>query len=162
MGGRLKQVWHYLTPGAEADSQAFAARYLQPEQMTLFSRMSRPDQAHAVRVAERLVNQAAPPHVVEAALLHDCGKPRGYKLFWRSVGVLVAPLLGELPKEPALPGFQRWLQVYKWHDAYGLDLARAAGTSPEAIALLEAYMTGDDKKEAPAWLGPLKTSDDAG
>lgn len=161
MSNRLKQVWHYLTPAPEAASQAFARRYLAPEQQALFSAMGRADQAHAVRVAERLLAQGAPAHVLEAALLHDCGKPRGYGLFWRSAGVLVAPLLGAIPRAPRLSGFRRWLQVYRWHDAEGLELARRAGTSPEAMALLEAYADGHEQ-EAPAWLGPLKTSDDAG
>lgn len=161
MWSRLNQVRHYLTPASEAASQAYAGRYLSDAQLALFRAMSRTDQAHSVRVATRLEAQQAPGHVVEAALLHDCGKPRGYNLFWRSAGVLLAPRLGDLPRSPELPGYRRWLQVYRWHDAEGLELARQAGTSPEAMALLEAYLNGQTK-EAPAWLEPLKVSDDAG
>ena len=161
MSGRLRQVLYYLTPEPESASQAFAEAYLQPRQLEVFRAMGRADQAHAVRVARRLVAEEAPRHVIEAALLHDCGKPRGYGLFWRSAGVLAAPLLAGLPKEPPMTGMSRWLQVYRWHDAYGLDLAREAGTSPEAMALLEAY-AGGQTREAPAWLEPLKRSDDAG
>jgi hypothetical protein len=161
MLSRLKQVWYYVTPEDEGASRDYAAGILNPAQLDLFSAMSRPDQAHAVRVASRLAAQQAPTYVLEAALLHDCGKPRGYNLFWRSAGVLLDGAIRHLPKEPPVTGPQRWLQVYKWHDAYGLDLARAAGTSPEAMALLEAYMA-PERQEAPAWLGPLQVSDDAG
>jgi hypothetical protein len=123
--------------------------------------MGRQDQAHAVRVARRLEAQGAPHHVLEAALLHDCAKPAGYGLFWRSAGVVLSPLLSDLPAEPVLSGWRRWLQVYRWHDEQGIVLAERAGTSAEAIALLRAGLDGHEK-EAPAWLEPLRRCDDLG
>jgi hypothetical protein len=162
MLGRLRQVWFYLTPRLPEADRAWALGRLNPAQQGLFAGMGPQDQAHAVRVARRLEAEGAPGYVLEAALLHDCAKPAGYGLFWRSVGVLASPWLKDLPMAPPLPGWRRWLQVYRWHDEEGLALAAEAGTSSEAIALLKAAMTPDKSGEAPAWLEPLKRCDDRG
>ncbi|MNS48658.1 hypothetical protein D3C72_812390 [compost metagenome] len=163
MLGRLRQVWYYLTPRLTDADRAWVGTCLNPAQQALFDGMGLQDRAHAVRVARRLAAQDAPGHVLEAALLHDCAKPEGYGLFWRSAGVLLAPALQGLPAEPALPGWKRWLQVYRWHDAYGMALAELAGTSPEALALLRALQDDAPHGEgAPAWLEPLERADDGG
>lgn len=159
--GRLRQVAFYLSPRVTVSDRAWVARCLSPAQVALFEAMGLADQAHAVRVARRLATLSAPPHVLEAALLHDCAKPPGYGLFWRTLGVLAAPWLHTMPAEPVRQGWSRYLQVYRWHDAYGLKLAAEAGTSEAALALLAAY-TDPDSTEAPAWLEPLKACDDLG
>ena len=160
---RLRQVAYYLTPRLTEAERIWALGHLNPAQRTLFEAMGHPDQAHVVRVARRLAAEGAPAHAIEAALLHDCAKPAGYGLFWRSLGVVVAPLLADWPAEPALPGWRRWLQVYRWHDEYGLALAKEAGTSPAALALLEAYLAGPTGEgPRPDWLGPLEACDELG
>lgn len=162
MIGRLRQVWYYLNPRlAEAD-RAWARAQLNAAQWALFGAMGRQDQAHAVRVARRLEAERAPDFVLEAALLHDCAKPAGYGLFWRTAGVVLSPWLTNLPAEPRLGGFRRWLQVYRWHDAYGLAMAAEAGTSEAALALMRAADGPAQAEGAPAWLEPLKRCDDLG
>lgn len=161
MLGRLRQVWYYLNPQLPEAERDWALAQLNPAQQRLFLGMGRQDQAHAVRVARRLAAENAPPYVLEAALLHDCAKPAGYGLFWRSAGVVLSPFLDGLPAEPVLSGPARWLQVYRWHDEQGLVMAAEAGTSAEAMTLLRAYVA-PPSKEAPAWLEPLKRSDDLG
>lgn len=149
VGSRLRQVWFYLRPAWRAEDLAWAACYLGAAGLALFEAMGEPDRAHAVRVARRLAAQDAPGWVVEAALLHDCGKPADYGLFWRSAGVILA----RLPWEP------RGLQIYRRHDAWGLAAARDAGIAPQALALLEAYNT---KQGDQPWLIPLTQADDLG
>lgn len=165
--GRLRQVAYYLRPGDGTDARAFAASCLNPAQLALFDGMAAPDRAHVVRVARRLAAEGAPGWVLEAALLHDCGKPADFGLAARSLGVLLDRVVGEVPAAPAARGPWRWLQVYRWHDAWGLEAARAAGTSAEALALLAAYQLGGPPEGphgegAPSWLGPLLRCDDLG
>ncbi|HEY9723081.1 MAG TPA: hypothetical protein V6D47_13815 [Oscillatoriaceae cyanobacterium] len=159
MLGRLRQVAYYLAPRLTAEDREWALGFLNPAQQALFSAMGRADQAHAVRVARRLHGRQAPAYAIEAALLHDCAKPADYNLFWRCFGVLMGRWL-PVPQASQVDGWPRMLRVYHWHDLDGLRLAEAAGTSPEAIALLAAY-TGQSE-EAPAWLEPLEVCDDLG
>lgn len=160
--GRLRQVWYYLRPRWSPGERAWAAERLTPAQLALFDAMAVPDRAHALRVARRLAREGAPAWVLEAALLHDCGKPADYGLAARSLGVLLDRLAGDVSGEPGVRGVRRWLQIYRWHDRWGLEAARAAGTSAEAIALLTAYQLGAHGEGAPPWLGPLLRCDDLG
>jgi len=65
-----------------------------------------------------------------------------------------------VPAEPPLVGLKRQLQIYQWHDRWGLEAAERAGTSAEALALLRAYQQAEGPP--PEWLGPLKLADDRG
>lgn len=160
--GRARQVAYYLVPRWTEADRAWAAERLNPAQRALFEAMAVADRAHVVRVARRLAAEGAPPWALEAALLHDCGKPADFGLAARSLGVLLERVAGALPGEPPLTGVRRWLQVYQWHDRWGLAAARSAGTSAEALALLEAYQQGAHGEGAPAWLEPLLRCDDLG
>ena len=161
MWRRLRQSWLYLRPsGLTGRDRVWIASHLSEAQFRLFSAMGEPDQGHACRVARRLAERNAPRHVIEAALLHDCAKPASYGLFWRTIGVLASPWLDSIPADPPERGWRRALQIYRWHDCYGLNLAREAGTSPEALELLASY--AEESEAAPAWLGPLKECDDLG
>jgi hypothetical protein len=151
--GRVRQVLYYLRPRLDGLDDALAR--LNPAQRELFLAMAPQDQAHALRVASRL--RDAPAFVVEAALLHDCGKPRDFRLWGRILGVLVRAKLAE---HPAQRGWKRQLQIYQWHDAWGLQAAIAAGTSAEAVELLRAYHL--EQEPQPAWLGSLRSADDLG
>lgn len=159
MWGRLRQVAYYVAPRLLPADRAWAEGLLNPAQRSLFAAMGPQDQAHVVRVARRLEAAGAPAFALEAALLHDCAKPRDYGLFWRSAGVLFAPLLAGMPSEPRRTGLVRHLQTYRWHDQWSLALAAQAGTSAEALALLRAYLLGEG--DAP-WLAALRESDDRG
>ena len=159
MWGRLRQVAYYVAPRLLPADRAWVEAQLNPEQLALFVAMGPQDQAHCVRVARRLQGEGAPGHVLEAALLHDCAKPRDYGLFWRSAGVLLAPLLEGVPASPRRTGVFRHLQTYRWHDRWSLELAEAAGTSAEALTLLRAYLLGEGEA---AWLAALRASDDRG
>lgn len=161
--GRLRQVAFYLWPRVSSADEAWARTWLNAAQSGLFERMARQDRAHAIRVARRLEALHAPASVLEAALLHDCGKPAGYGLVGRVLGVLAARWLDGLPAAPPRAGLARQLQIFRWHDAYGLEAASAAGTSPDAMALLAAYLAPESQTERPpVWLEALAAADDRG
>lgn len=169
MGGwdRLSQVAYYVWPDLDEAEEQWALTWLSPTQLGLWATMSEPDRAHAVRVARRLSRLEAPAWVLEAALLHDCGKPSSYGLVARVLGVLLDRWLGAIPPAPPLPGLRRWLQVYRWHDLYGFEAARSAGTSEPALALLALYADGTIPQapvhpEASSWLEPLMRCDAEG
>lgn len=164
---RLVQVAWYLRPDLDEAGEQWALGWLSPVQLALWAEMGEADRAHAVRVARRLAALDAPAWVLEAALLHDCGKPAGYGLAARVAGVLLGPWLQTIPREPRLGGLGRWLQIYRWHDHEGFERAKQAGTSDAALALLALYgdVWGADlpsHKEAPAWLEPLRRCDAEG
>ncbi|MEB3330737.1 MAG: hypothetical protein VKQ33_16045 [Candidatus Sericytochromatia bacterium] len=164
---RAIQVAWYLRPDLDEASEQWALQWLNPLQLALWAQMGEADRAHAVRVARRLAARGAPGWVLEAALLHDCGKPSSYGLVPRVVGVLLARWLAPVPRFPRLRGAWRWLQIYRWHDHEGFEQARLAGTSEAALALLGLY-GGIQPPEAPvhagapAWLGPLRACDAEG
>lgn len=132
---------------------------LNPAQQALFLAMRISDQAHAVRVARRLAQQAPPLWLIEAALLHDCGKPTDYGLLGRCAGVLLDPFLSKNLKGKGW----RWLQIYRQHDAWSLEAAERAQSSIEALAFLRASQnTGAATPEIEAWLSPFQASDTLG
>lgn len=158
---RLRQVLYFLRPSATDADFAWAHGWLNEAQRALFDGLSLQDRAHLVRVARRLEAQQAPAYALEAALLHDAGKPPGFGLVGRCLGVLLASRLDGLPARPRLGGLRGQLQIYRWHDQWGLEAARGAGTSEAAMALLAAYVA-HEKAGAPAWLEPLRRADDLG
>jgi hypothetical protein len=148
--GRLRQVWYYLRPSWRNEDRAWAAEHLGIGGLTLFDAMGTQDRAHAVRVARRLAAQDAPAWVIEAALLHDCGKPAEYGLFWRSVGVILARSRLQ----------SRGLEIYRKHDEWTLIAVRGAAISVPALALLQAY-NAKEQGDQP-WLASLRVADDLG
>ena len=159
IAGRVRQVAFYLVGRADAGDERWAEALLNPAQRELFQALARPDRAHALRVARRLEARGAPAYVLEAALLHDAGKPADFGLPGRVLGVLLAGRAATLPAAPPLAGLDRQLQIYRWHEAWGLAAAERAGTSLAALALLRAALgePGED-----AWLAALEAADDAG
>lgn len=151
---------YFLWPRLSAADGAWAQGLLNPQQQRLFLAMRRSDQAHVVRVARRLATLSPPPWVLEAALLHDCGKPGDFGLVSRCAGVLFDPLLRQ---DLQGPGW-RWLEIYRHHDAWSLAAAEQAGTSAKAIELLRASQGNsiDAPAEVCAWLASLEVCDAQG
>ncbi|MEB3195777.1 MAG: hypothetical protein VKP62_01095 [Candidatus Sericytochromatia bacterium] len=166
---RIRQVFWYLWPSASELPAEWAGKGLTPAQRRLFEGMSRPDRAHAIRVATRLAGRQAPAWVLEAALLHDCGKPAWYGLFWRCAGVVLdrwLPDEAESAGEPDPHAPWAGLHIYRWHDALGFAAAEQAGTSPRALELLKHYAQVATPEapdpELSHWLTHLSASDDEG
>ncbi len=143
---RLRQFWQALFADPTPDL-APARAILSPEQLDLFTRQQRSEQAHALVVLGRLQQRGGnQPDLLVAALLHDAGKLR-YRLspLERALVVLVralAPRLmarwGELREDAweGVPAWRRAFVVALQHSQWGADLAKAAGTRPLAEKLI--------------------------
>lgn len=157
MSPRLLQVVYFLLPRLPAAHLEWALGHLNAPQRSLFLAMRPSDQAHAVRVAKRLAVDAPPAWVIEAALLHDCGKPAHYGLLARCAGVLLSPVAKYFPDSFS----QKWLKVYLEHDQWSIEAAEAVQTSTPAIQLMKAAAKLDVhcSTEVAEWLDRFKSSD---
>lgn len=109
------------------EDEAWAAAQLLPGEQALWGRMSNPDRRHSIEVARRFaaIRPEATRAELAGALLHDCGKVEA-KLgtFGRVVATLVGPRTATF-------------RIYHDHEQIGAELARAAGSEPETVALIE-------------------------
>ncbi|HEY9857196.1 MAG TPA: hypothetical protein V6D05_15740, partial [Stenomitos sp.] len=90
---RVRQVWDLLTKRVSPEDEAWARSYLQGPELALYDGMQRYDRYHCTTVARRFAALEPPEWALKGALLHDCGKPKGYGLFWR-VFVVLFPDVG--------------------------------------------------------------------
>jgi hypothetical protein len=143
-----------LRPRAlDAETAAWVADALRPEEMYVWEGLGAADRAEAVAVAQRLelalagTADAANGNWIAAALLHDVGKQASaYGPIGRAlVTVIVAGSGGERAREWATePGPVRArIGRYAAHDDVGADLLRLAGARPEAVAWAEAHHRPD-------------------
>ena len=133
----------------DAETTAWVAETLGPEEMHVWEGLGRADRAEAVAVARRLevalagTADAANKNWIAAALLHDVGKQASaYGPIGRAlVTVIVAVAGGERARGWAIePGRVRArMGRYAAHDEVGGDLLRLAGARPEAVAWAEAH-----------------------
>jgi hypothetical protein len=152
-------------PGAEAE--AWVRTVLQPGEVELWVRMSRPDRRHAVRVARdvqrRLGHEPGRP-VLAAALLHDVGKADAEL---GTYGRVVATLSGRLAGHEfarlwtTRRGFTRKVGLYLLHPELGGDQLALAGSDPLTVAWAREHHLPEDRWTVPAHLAhALKAADD--
>lgn len=137
---RLHQFLHYwrnapLNPAAQSRVDSILPT---PALRALFRQMSPGEQAHSMNVLERIVAHypAAPPELLQAALLHDVGKTRApLNMADRVLGVLGQTLF---PNRWA-----RWKHktfvVAVQHAEWGAALAAQAGAAPLTITLIRRH-----------------------
>jgi putative nucleotidyltransferase with HDIG domain len=147
---RVRQFWRSVTLKTEADDLERAKAQLSPVQWELFNRLQPAEAAHAIMVFRKLLERGEnQPDLLTAALLHDIGK-LAYRLnpFERAMVVVVSALMpqhaqhwGELPAEgwQALPGWRKAFIVAEQHATWGAEMARQAGVSAMAEALIRQH-----------------------
>ncbi|HBY96323.1 MAG TPA: hypothetical protein DEP84_20605, partial [Chloroflexi bacterium] len=124
---RTAQVFRHLSGCLRRGDGALVAATLPPGLLALFESQQPGDQAHALRVCRRLLEQGhCEPALLQAALLHDVGKVVGVPLPYRVAVVLLRWLApGWLPRLAAGGEQRRWLQPFassRDHPALGARL----------------------------------------
>jgi hypothetical protein len=160
---RTRQFWNALPVPRKPVETSALLPHISPTQITLFRRMQRSEQTHALHVLNLLkaAGQTA-PDLLSAALLHDVGKV----LFPLSLFDRVLIVLGKafFPRQT-----RRWSKgtpekyrlpfvVAARHPEWGADLAGQAGASPRTMELIRHHQdppSADDQQ-----LAALQAADD--
>ena len=155
---RLAQFWRLAFPCLDALPLDQVFPYLSPAQQTLFRRMSAGEQAHAIRVWQRLIAAGARESaLLLAALLHDVGKILYPLSVWeRAIVVLAQSLAPEQWRRwgrGEARGWRKPFVVAVRHADWGATLAAQAGAPPLAVLLISYHHT--PPAQAPRTLAPL-------
>jgi hypothetical protein len=155
---RVRQVWDLLTKRPTPDDEAWARDRLTEAEFALYQAMRPYDRYHCALIARRFAELNPPDWAIRGALLHDCGKPPGYGLWWRVLMVLcgdpaIAP--DPLHRSP----WQRAQQLYRWHGLYGSRLALAAGLPESGCCLIRDHHARPDPSDN-GWLATFQRLDD--
>ena len=127
--------------GVARPDDAWAERWLPPEEYALYAELDPRDREHSVLVAKALLSRytEAPPEVVRAALLHDVGKAvRPYRAAERILTALLEPWLPRLPERPLLPGWRGAVQVRLHHERYAAQRLTDPAVRALVLAMKEA------------------------
>ncbi len=155
---RVQQFLRTALPAGAPPDPGELAAVLSPEQRKLFAAMAVVDQRHCLRVAQALRDAGhSEPALLQAALLHDCGKSLAHISVWERVAFVLlqrlAPWVVGRIAAPTPGRRSSGLSVLAHHAALGAHLAEQAGCSPAAVALLRGE--GD-----PALQAALARADD--
>lgn len=149
---RVQQFYHGLFPQISSEDLQLVHSFLSGTPRFLFEAQSPADQRHALDVAiDLLQNQAHLSFsrkniLIQAALLHDCGKIRyPLKIWQRAYIVLCAKL--PYPVQEFLQGLSKYkalslpLTLARQHPEWGAVLASQAGLAEEVIELIRDHHT---------------------
>jgi hypothetical protein len=147
---RVRQFWRIAFLETDHTELEQARERLTLAQWELFSQLPPAEQAHALRMLQKLLKQGEDqPDLLVAALLHDVGK-----LFYRlkpieRAGVVMAQAIspghaqqwGRLPGAgwESLPGWRKAFITARQHAEWGARLAHQAGASPLAESLIRQH-----------------------
>jgi hypothetical protein len=146
---RARQFWHALQASPEQAELEQARRILTDAQMALFSRLQPSEQAHGVRVLQKVqlteysAGRASHPDLLAATLLHDVGKTRYPLQLWERVFIVLGKAL--LPGfahrwgEPGGPDWQKPFEVARQHADWGARLVEAAGGTALLVSLIRRH-----------------------
>jgi hypothetical protein len=139
-----------------------ARQLLSREEYALFRGMKRYDRAHGLRVFRHLQEtEVDDPALLKAALLHDVGKSAGGEsipLLYRGAIVITKgfpKLWTWLSQERPAGDPRRPFYLYATHARRSAELARAAGSIDEVIALIAVH----DDQEATGKARLLQAAD---
>jgi HD domain len=150
--GRLNRLLRAMHPSFAHPDDAWAGQRLPPLEYAVYARMDPRDREHAVRVAQKLLEQHkdAGDELVRAALLHDSGKLlRPYVWLER----IAAGLSNRPTQHVPLPtdwNSRRFsaFEIRLLHPQLGAALIRAAGGSPRVTEIVERHHHPNGDAEA--------------
>jgi hypothetical protein len=143
---RFKQLAAALRADVSSHERDLVSTLLNSQQQALFERMPLFDQRHCLDVYHTL-QQAGynKEHILQAALLHDCGKVgddgRSIPLIWYGVFVVLQKVLPWLYRW-AVRNKHPWFWPFALHAIHGqrsADLVAQAGGSEILVRLLYDY-----------------------
>jgi putative nucleotidyltransferase with HDIG domain len=147
---RVRQFWRNVTLKTDSYDLKRAQEQLNAEQWKLFNRLQPAEKMHAMIVFHKLLEQGEnQPDLLTAALLHDIGKLK-YCLnpFQRAMVVVVSALMPRCAQRWGTPPTQGWEALAGWrkafivaeqHATWGAEMARQAGVSAMAEALIRQH-----------------------
>jgi len=158
---RVTQFARAFTTRMGPQEPAELERLLNPEELALFYRMSKPALRHGLLVFRRLRQLGCDDdQLLTAALLHDVGKRR-VSLAQRVMGVLLGAVWPTSIYKMASPnghGWRRGFYEHLYHPELGAGLALQAGSHPRVVELIRHHHTGGEG--APQGLSALRTADE--
>jgi hypothetical protein len=160
MSHRVRQFFGALRPRVSDRERFVAYLYLTPELQRLFETMTLRDQQHGIIVATRVGATAGNDMpLLIAALLHDCGKGPGVRLWHRVAHVLlgVAPALEARIAQETGGGWRNALWRLHHHPEIGARLAAASGADPDVVRMIREQ----DAAEPDVRLAILQAADNA-
>jgi len=154
---RSRQFWNALfAQPSQADLER-ANKILTSAQLALFFRMQRSEQAHSLKVMNKILktidgelNENLQDLLV-AALLHDVGKTRYPLSVWERIIVVLGKILFPFSVKrwgSGQPGgWRRAFVVAEQHANWGAELASSVGTSSLAVDLIRRHQNFVDGKD---------------
>lgn len=147
---RTRQFWQAVGSKPSSDDMALVHTLLTVSQRTIFTQMQNSEQAHALLVLRKLLNQREDDQdLLIAALLHDVGKSRFPLRLWERVVVVLARKIcpgcvqrwGErdFGNEQAPHGWRRAFMIAVGHPVWGAEMAAQAGCSQMTINLIRRH-----------------------
>ncbi|MEO6197780.1 MAG: hypothetical protein ABIP58_06685 [Dehalococcoidia bacterium] len=155
---RTRQLISAIRPHVTKTELEAAHHTLGDDLIPLFTSMQPADQRHCLDVFERLLQDGSPDNqMLQAALIHDCGKGSltgaNITLPDRVAFVLLAPFPGAIAKASRRPG----IAALRDHSQKTLALARSYGAGDGVVSLIEEM---DGLRTAGARGEALKRADD--
>jgi hypothetical protein len=166
---RLWQFWQIVTAvPLELSAIEEICDILSLAERDLFEQFTPNDKWHSYRVMKMLQDAGHnEPALLVAALLHDVGKTLLPLSIWERSLIVLASML--LPQQTAAwgqgeaIGWKRPFVVKKQHPLWSAEMVAAAGSNPQAVALIKCHqdpIAPDDHSEEANLLRLLQWADD--
>lgn len=142
---RIRQFRHAIFPKIKSEELQWAISLLPSCSVPLFKAQSPPEQRHALDVALDLWGSGVKtPHLLIAALLHDCGKTKYPLKVWERITIV---LLQKAPQRiwnyllHSSSLFSAPLRTAQEHPHWGAEMASEIGLDPLVVELIREHHT---------------------
>lgn len=145
---RVRRLVRALHPALARPNDDFAQRALPPELFTLFKTLDPRDREHALAVTRRVLKARpeASEALVQAALLHDCGK--ALRPFYLVERLLVGLWASRAIASPSPGYWPNAFEARRRHADLGAQLVLDAGGTTQVAELVRAHHNADADADA--------------